>query len=199
MSEVYVTCAKCDRQIRAHRGRTICFPVCPRTAEARFWEKVAIRGPDECWLWTGHVNAKGYGTFSVEVEVGNPWKSILAHRFAWELGSNQKLPATERINTDQTIFVCHSCDRPPCVNFSHLFLGTNADNMRDSAMKLRKPRKLTIDDVRAIRREVEAAGGIRNTPYGVIAAIVRKYEKLRGVTDGAIEGVVYGTTWRHVK
>lgn len=54
--------------------------------------------------------------------------------------------------------VCHSCDMPACVRPDHLFLGTQADNLRDMARKGRRARgeklpqsKLTSDYVRAIR------------------------------------------------
>lgn len=74
----------------------------------------------DCLIWIAGQNNKGYGTFFYD------GKKRLAHRVAWELTYG---PIPEgRI-------LCHVCDTPLCVNTDHLFLGTQADNMRDAAAK----------------------------------------------------------------
>lgn len=53
-------------------------------------------------------------------------KIVAAHRYAWEQ-ANGPIP--------ESMFVCHRCDNPPCINVDHLFLGTPKDNTRDMALK----------------------------------------------------------------
>lgn len=116
--------------------------------ERRFWSKVGIRGPDDCWPWLLYCSRDGYGRFSAN------GKTLEAHRVAWEFSCG---PIPEGI------CVCHHCDNPPCCNPDHLFLGTRADNNEDRDEKGRSsggalygkdhPQcKLSDEDVRTIRK-----------------------------------------------
>lgn len=94
----------------------------------RFWayvDKSAGHGPKgDCWIWTGGKLPGGYGLFH------EGRKNIRAHRYSWEL-ANGPIP--------DDLIVCHKCDNPPCVNLDHLFLGTDADNVKDKMDKGRGP------------------------------------------------------------
>lgn len=80
----------------------------------RFWAKITVAGPDDCWLWTASTNGKGYG-----VHAGNTWRHY-AHRYAFWLAYG-RWPNVCR----------HSCDVRGCCNPAHLLDGTTADNARD--------------------------------------------------------------------
>lgn len=89
----------------------------------RFWAKVNIAGPDECWLWTGYIHPNGYGQFRFN------GRTSIATRVAWSIANNQPFPSG--------MDACHSCDNPACVNPSHLWPGTESENMQDSLAKNR--------------------------------------------------------------
>lgn len=88
---------------------------------ARFWSKVDTQSQDECWLWTGLRNRKGYGKF----HIGGSYE--VATRVMLALQRGRALSSQE--------LACHHCDTPPCVNPSHLFVGSHQDNMVDAVRK----------------------------------------------------------------
>lgn len=90
-----------------------------RPLTERFWEKVDVGGPDECWDWQGARAHYGHGIINVT------GRSLLAHRVAWSITHGDPAEAN----------VCHRCDNPPCCNPAHLFLGSQADNIADMHRK----------------------------------------------------------------
>ena len=86
----------------------------------RFWSKVMIGTPNECWEWTAGCDKDGYGQFSIG------YTGTRAHRFSYLIN---------RGPIAKGMVVCHTCDNPRCVNPSHLWLGTIEDNNRDMKAK----------------------------------------------------------------
>lgn len=85
----------------------------------RFYAKVRFGA--SCFEWTGARTAPGW--HGVMLFRGT---RQVAHRIAWQL---MRGPIPDGLN------VLHSCDNAGCVRIEHLFLGTQADNMRDAAAK----------------------------------------------------------------
>ena len=122
------------------------------THTARFWSKAKVGSDAECWPWQAGKCRDGYGKFGV-----HGW-TLRAHRIAWEMFNGE--PLGER-------FACHTCDNPACVNPNHIYAGDMRTNVADAVERGRlraanqagesNPRaKLTMDDVREIRRRIDA-------------------------------------------
>ena len=93
-----------------------------KTDSERFWMKVSVGQPDECWPWLSVITSMGYGEFRT-------WRGgrtrFLAHRYAlMDLGADI-----------DGLVVMHSCDNPPCCNPAHLTPGTQAENIADAISK----------------------------------------------------------------
>lgn len=93
----------------------------------------------------------------------------------------------------QGLSVLHRCDNPPCVNPSHLFLGTIADNNADMAAKGRAVQgvrqhcaKLTPDAVRKIRSLGDAG-----MPQREVASRF-------GIAQSTARDIIIRRSWRSV-
>jgi hypothetical protein len=86
-----------------------------RNVSERFWEKVDVRGPDECWLWKAST-VKYYGAFNID---GKVWS---AHCVSYVLAYGEYPEEVE---------VLHTCTNTLCVNPRHLKLGTRRQAIKD--------------------------------------------------------------------
>lgn len=158
-----------------------------KTLEQRFNEKWVENPETGCWDWQAYTFRTGYGALQVD---GKPRS---AHRVSYEL-FNGPIPEGEGYHGT---CVCHRCDRPCCVNPSHLFLGTNDDNLRDMVEKGRQHRprgeingsaKLSQSDVEFIRWALPRWG--RGGTY--------YFAKFFGVSQSVISRIKNGRTWKDV-
>jgi len=181
----------CSRQ---HKGRGLCERHLQRlkrtvtteerpeqTLADRFWSKVDKRGPDDCWLWTAAVNEHGYGVMRPQGQRSGP--TVKAHRVSLMLAG---------VNVEG-LLIRHACDNPPCVNPTHLSVGTHADNSADMVSRERQARgsrngtsKLTEKQVAEIRARA-AQGDLHR-------AIAADY----GISRSRVTMLVNGKGWAHV-
>ncbi len=144
----------------------------------RFWKKVEVGGQDTCWTWLVSTKQGGYGKI-----MGDDGRFYLAHRVAYELLIGI-IPSG--------MLLCHRCDNPSCVNPAHMFIGTQADNLKDMRSKgrgnppcgTRHPRaRLTEQLVTQIRSDFRSH---------------RQLAKALGISKSAIGMAKAGPTWKHV-
>ena len=188
------TCAHCGKSFRVSvlpthprfNERKHCSSRCyaearTRPVAHRFWEKVKRAGDNECWNWLG-AKSLGYGKLGVK------GRSVLATHISYEAHIGP-IP--------DGMYILHHCDNPSCVNPKHLYPGTAADNIRDCLERGRfrcrdsegeknVRAKLTADQVREIRVEIEAGD--------VYPSIAAKF----GVSRDTICNIKTRKTWAHI-
>lgn len=155
----------------------------------RFWSKVNIGNPDQCWPWGGTINRQryGYGKFSI----GNT--AFRAHRIAYMIAKG---------DIPRGLVVRHRCDNPACVNPGHLDVGTIADNVRDMISRNRHSHgerhyntKLSDADVAEIRaasgrgcqRRMSRKFGISESTVSQIKNGLRRASALQKIAEGMQE------------
>ncbi len=158
----------------------------PETKDiARFFDNVSIT--KHCWLWTSHKNQKGYGRFRLH------GSRFLAHRFSYELFVGPIEPGKQILHRRE-------CGNPACVNPNHLYMGTNADNVRDRELWGKGRGKGSV-------KTGEANGRVILFESDVLA--IRKIHKDKrcgyeetaksfDVASSTIGGIVRRHRWKHI-
>lgn len=144
----------------------------------RFWSKIAIGQPEQCWEWkAGLVPRSGYGAFLIN------YQNRLAHRVAFALTYGCNI---------ENLWILHRCDNRKCCNPDHLFVGTSKDNAQDAKSKKRHLHgqrhplaKLTDDVVREILMQKGTKPLIQ---------LAKKY----GVDAALIGRIMRGQSWMHI-
>ena len=140
----------------------------------RFWEKVAVREPNDCWFWLGAKGRHGYGN----IGAGNGM-TLRAHRVSYELAYGA-IPAG--------FVVCHQCDEPLCVNPAHLRAASQFSNLREM-----------VDKGRAARGERSAGARLNCEPVQTIRSSEAKQVDLArhfGVCPMTVSLAKRKLTWR---
>lgn len=117
---------------------------------------------------------------------------LLAHRASWVI-HNGDIP--------DGLFVLHHCDNPKCVNPSHLYLGTAADNSNDRVKRGRSrlgrvPGEFAEDGnpnaklTRAIVNEIRSRPELGRKKY---AKLGREY----GVHGNTIRAIALNRLWAY--
>ena len=115
------------------------------------------------------------------------YRTYRAHRLSYMIAHNLEY-------IENNLCVLHKCDNPSCVNPHHLWIGTNADNVRDRHKKGRSnaptgekhgASKLTEKDVDSIRNL-----------YAGKKISQKALSEIFDVSRSTIGHIVYGRTWR---
>jgi hypothetical protein len=142
-----------------------------------------------CWDWIGAKSKRQRGSFRIN---GKP---TLSHRVSYIIYKG-KIP--------KGLSVCHTCDRPICVNPDHLWLGTHAENMHDMSLKGRATSRRGKDNNKTILTEQQVLE-IRSKYKPPSAKGKRdgysswKLAKEYGVKQPAIHNILQKKSWKWLK
>jgi len=153
------------------------------TLEQRFWSKVDIKGPNECWEWKASCYKEGYGKFKYENKI------VRTHRMAWKL-TNGPIP--------EGMCICHHCDNPKCCNAEntedHLFLGTLKDNSKDMVNKDRQAKGEHNGNVKLTESQVIEIKKLRKEGYKQ-----QQLADIFGLHQPQISAIINNKYWKHLQ
>lgn len=157
-------------------------PVCE--LESSFWSRISVGDESECWP------VKGAYIYGVVWHKGRRWR---AHRLAYTL-TKGPIP--------NGLYVCHTCDNPPCCNPNHLWVGTAGQNNTDRHRKGRSVKKARPGPAETqVRGERQHLAKLKEWQVRIILTNSRSCGQLArdfNVNASTVERVRRRETWRHV-
>lgn len=159
--------------------------------ERRLFNGVTVDPYTRCWNWkrgTYGKNKRG--------AIATPNGMRLAYRVSYEL---YRGPIPLEMN------VCHKCDNPACINPSHLFLGTQADNLADMARKGRSvsgERRKLLSKMFAPRGEQHFRAKLTEAQIVAVRAdkrTGREIAKSYGISPASVSLIKSSKRWQHVQ
>lgn len=145
----------------------------------QLWSNVIILGLDECWEWRKSKDKWGYGLL-------NNYGVRKVHRVSFEL-THGVIP--------EDMQVLHKCDNPSCCNPTHLFLGTNYDNVQDKVKKNRQTRGELVHTAKLNPEQVVEIRRLYATEEYTMRALAKKFN----IDCSVINGIVHYKYWKSVK
>lgn len=131
----------------------------------------------QCRTWKGSHTAAGYG------RVQYMGKTVYVHRLEYAKANRLDVFTMGGV-------VLHECDNPRCYEIQHLTLGTHAANVEDKIRKGRGGRKLTWEDVRALRAAYQPK--CKGNKYGNGRELREQY----GINQPTFSAIIRGDLWK---
>lgn len=135
---------------------------------------------DDCEIWHGSKDAKGYGRKTVRGTTCRLSRLVLTKKLGRPIRPGY--------------LACHSCNNPACFKPDHLYEGTNSDNMKDRVASGHHPvgmktsgHKLNDSDVFKIRAFLS-----KGIPAAMVAQTFR-------VTGALVYMIRSREIWKHLK
>jgi len=143
----------------------------------RFMSKVSPEPNSGCWLWDSHIQPNGYGQFRLE------GRTQYAHRAAYAIFVEE---ISDGLN------VLHKCDNRCCVNPSHLWAGTQSDNLDDMVAKNRHPDRKGEKAIKVVLTDKEIP--LIRSAIGSAREVGERF----GVSGSTVWAIRNGKTWKHI-
>lgn len=154
------------------------------TLRERYYSRVEIRGPDECWPYTGPTNPDRYPMIR---DSQPPYMPIAINRLAWIFGKGA-IPPSHKVKKCPTL--------PTCGNPAHLEV-QGPGTMRVKG-KRQPPPQLRGEQNPLAKLNDAAVRQIRTANLSGLGDKARLAREL-GISLGLLSKVLKGERWAHVQ